>query len=157
MRRFCFAAALLFTAVAHGQTYSKLCAGCHGDDARGTQQGPGLAGNISVRRRSPQNLRSIIHNGVPAAGMPAFDLPDATVDELVAFIISLNSVAAESKVEGDRTAGREFFFDKGRCASCHMVNGEGSPIGPDLSNIARELTLDQLRESLLKPDARIAP
>ena len=38
-----------------------------------------------------------------------------------------------------------------------MVNGEGSPIGPYLSNIGRELTLDQLRESLLKPDARVAP
>ena len=89
--------------------------------------------------------------------MPGFNLPEAAVDELVAFIISLNAVAAESTVEGDRTAGREFFFGKGRCSSCHMVNGEGSPIGPDLSSIARELTLDQLRESLQNPDARIAP
>src|SRR5204862_133296 len=39
------------------QTYLKLCGGCHGDDARGTQQGPGLSGNPSVRGRSAQSLR----------------------------------------------------------------------------------------------------
>ena len=38
-----------------------------------------------------------------------------------------------------------------------MVYGEGSAIGPDLSNVAREMTVDQLREALLQPDARIAP
>src|SRR5580765_4446592 len=51
------------------QTYSKLCSGCHGDDARGTQQGPGLSGNPSVRRRSAQSLRNVIRNGIPTAGM----------------------------------------------------------------------------------------
>ena len=30
-------------------------------------------------------------------------------------------------------------------------------IGPDLSNVAREMTVDQIREALLQPDARIAP
>ena len=38
-----------------------------------------------------------------------------------------------------------------------MVYGEGSAIGPDLSNVAREMTVDQIREALLQPDARIAP
>ena len=38
-----------------------------------------------------------------------------------------------------------------------MVYGEGAPIGPDLSNVAREMTVDQIREALLQPDARIAP
>ena len=61
-------------------TYAKLCSGCHGVDARGTQQGPGLSGNPWVRRRSLQSLRNVIRNGVPAAGMPAFDLPAADID-----------------------------------------------------------------------------
>src|SRR4051812_34096140 len=69
------------------QTYARLCSGCHGDDARGTQQGPGLAGSASVRRRSVQSLRTVIRNGVPAAGMPAFDLPAATLDSLAAMIV----------------------------------------------------------------------
>lgn len=138
-------------------TYNKLCAGCHGTDARGTQQGPGLAGNLSVRRRSMQSLRNVIRRGIPAAGMPAFDLPDATVEALAAMVASLNASAADAKVPGDQAAGKEFFFGKGQCATCHMVYGQGSPIGPDLSSIAREMTVDQIREALLKPEARIAP
>jgi PQQ-dependent dehydrogenase (methanol/ethanol family) len=139
------------------QTYAKLCSGCHGADALGTQQGPGLAGNPWVRRRSLQSLRNVIRNGVPAAGMPPFDLPSATIDALAAMVVSLNAVAAESTVPGDRKAGSQFFFGKGQCASCHMISGEGAPVGPDLSNIAREMTVDQIREALLQPAARIAP
>ena len=139
------------------QTYVKLCGGCHGDDARGTQQGPGLAGNPGMRRRSSQNLRNVIRNGIPAAGMPGFDLPESTLDALAELVASLNAVAAETTVPGDRAAGKQFFFGKGQCASCHMVNGEGSPVGPDLSNLAREMTADQIRDALLQPDVRIAP
>ena len=139
------------------QTYTKLCSGCHGDDARGTQQGPGLAGNPSVRRRSVQSLKNVIANGVPGAGMPGFKLSEATLNALAGMVVSLNAVAAEQPVEGDRAAGREFFLGKGQCSSCHMVSGEGSATGPDLSNVARELTVDQIREALLRPSARIAP
>ena len=32
----------------------------------------------------------------------------------------------------------------------------GKPIGPDLSNVARELTVDQIRQALLQPSAEIA-
>ena len=139
------------------QTYAKLCAGCHGDDSRGTQQGPGLAGNSWVRRRSMQSLRNVIRNGIPAAGMPAFDLPAATIEALATLVASLNASAAETNVPGDRAAGKAFFFGKGGCGSCHMVYGEGAPLGPDLSNVAREMTVDEIREALLRPDARIAP
>src|SRR5437773_5667902 len=138
------------------QTYSKLCAGCHGDDARGTQQAPGLSGNPSVRGRSAQSLRNVIRNGIPAAGMPAFDLPADTLDALTTLIVSLNRVAAKSSVPGDVAAGKQFFFGKGQCASCHLVQGEGSPIGPDLSDIGLELMVDEIREALQNPDARIA-
>ena len=139
------------------QTYAKLCAGCHGADARGSQQGPGLAGNPGVRRRSPQNLRNVILKGIPAAGMPPFELPAPTIDALAALVASFNASAGDATVPGDRVAGKEFFFGQGQCASCHMVFGDGSPSGPDLSNVARDRTVDQLREALLKPGANITP
>ncbi len=138
------------------QTYSKLCAGCHGEDARGTQQGPGLAGNLRVRRRTPLSLRNVIMKGIPSAGMPAFDLPALTVDALAALVVALNASAADTKVAGDREAGRTFFFGQGKCGSCHMVSGAGTAIGPDLSNAARNLTVDQLREAMLEPNAQIS-
>ena len=76
------------------QTYSTRCGGCHGDDGRGTEQGPALAGSPSVRARSPQSLQNVIRNGIPAAGMPAFDLPAGAIDALATMITSWNAVAA---------------------------------------------------------------
>ena len=79
------------------------------------------------------------------------------LEGLVALVVSLNASAAGASVPGDRAAGSEFFFGKGQCASCHMVLGRGTPLGPDLSNVARELTVDQLRDALLTPESRIVP
>ncbi len=139
------------------QTYSTRCGGCHGDDGRGTEQGPALAGSPSVRARSPQSLLNVIRNGIPAAGMPAFDLPADTIEALVTMITSWNAVAAKASVPGDAAAGRRFFAGKGQCVSCHLAQGEGSAIGPDLSDIALTLSVDEIRDALLNPDARIAP
>ena len=41
--------------------------------------------------------------------------------------------------------------------SCHLAQGEGSAIGPILSDIALTLTVTEVRDALLHPDARIAP
>src|SRR5580698_2554870 len=139
------------------QMYAKLCSGCHGADAHGTQQGPGLSGNPSVRKRSIPKLRSLIRNGIPAAGMPSFDLPDDALDALATLVASLNSSASETAVPGDRAAGEKFFAGKGQCGSCHMVLGAGHPLGPDLSNVGSEMTVDQIREALLQPDTQITP
>jgi putative heme-binding domain-containing protein len=48
------------------------------------------------------------------------------------------------------------FFGAGRCSGCHMISGQGGHPGPDLSNIGAERTAPQLRESVMKPSARIA-
>lgn len=139
------------------QTYAKLCSGCHGNDARGSQQGPGLAGNLRLRRRSAASLRSLITRGVPKAGMPGFDLPAPLLDGLVAMVISLNASAADVNVPGDPEAGRALFFGAAKCSGCHMAGGNGTAIGPDLSTAGRELTAGQLQEALAAPSARIAP
>jgi PQQ-dependent dehydrogenase (methanol/ethanol family) len=89
--------------------------------------------------------------------MPAFDLPADTIDALATMITSWNAVAAHATVPGDAAAGRRFFAGKGECSSCHLAQGEGSAIGPDLSDIALTLTVDEIRDALLNPGARIAP
>src|SRR6202163_1918978 len=105
--------------------YAKLCAGCHGADAHGTQQGPGLSGNARLRRTRISRLRNLIRTGIPAAGMPPFDLPDEALDALATLVVSLNSSASEADVPGDRANGKKFFFGKGQCDSCHMISGIG--------------------------------
>src|SRR5262249_5506331 len=56
-----------------------------------------------------------------------------------------------------RTAGEQFFFGKGGCAGCHMVLGRGKAIGPDLSAVGREMTLDEIEEAVRQPSANIKP
>ncbi len=137
--------------------FAKLCAGCHGADALGTDRGPILAGSHSLREHSIQQLHDIIRKGVPTSGMPAFDLPARELDILAAFVHSLNLPVAKGTVSGDPTAGERYFFGPGRCASCHMVEGKGEPIGPDLSNAGNEMTIGEIREALLAPNSRITP
>ena len=55
--------------------YAQHCAGCHGSDAHGTAQGPNLEGNRRLRQQNTDQLRTLIQHGIPAGGMPAFDLP----------------------------------------------------------------------------------
>jgi hypothetical protein len=99
-------------------TDAKLCDGCHDADAHGVATGPGACGQPGCRRRSVQSLRNVILKGIPSAGMPAFSLPDTTVDALVELLKSLNAPAVDSSVSGDKAAGKEFFFGAGKCTSC---------------------------------------
>ncbi len=43
------------------------------------------------------------------------------------------------------------------CQRCHLVDGQGGEAGPDLSNIGAVRTREQLLESVIKPNASIAP
>jgi PQQ-dependent dehydrogenase (methanol/ethanol family) len=102
------AALLLFQAAAWGADGKKLfrerCAGCHGNDARGGGQGPGLAGNPRLSGRSVEQVRAIVERGVPASGMPAFDLPPDQLDALAAYVRSLNAGVTVGPPAGRRVA-----------------------------------------------------
>src|SRR5690242_15512928 len=60
--------------------FAERCGGCHGPDAKGTDQGPPLVARRRLRARSVAQIRKIIHTGIPGAGMPAFDLPVEQLD-----------------------------------------------------------------------------
>ena len=136
------------------QLYTQMCSVCHGADASGTDRGPALAGNRRLRTRPVSDIANTIKNGTGA--MPAFPLPDDQLSPLADYVHSLNATAFEAKPAGDIAAGERIFFGEGNCASCHSVAGRGGSNGPDLSNVARQLTLPELEESLTDPAARIA-
>ena len=141
-------------AITEGQNlFLASCSGCHGTHAEGGR-GPNLADGRIVRRTDDQHLFGAIHNGVPGANMPAFDLPDAQIWQLLAYIHSLSSPAAESHVPGDPEAGEATFFGKGGCSSCHMILGRGGMLGPDLSNIGMSRSWNQLTQALVDPKSR---
>jgi putative heme-binding domain-containing protein len=83
--------------------------------------------------------------------MPPFALDESEIRQLVAFIRSLRTRAAQLVVAGDRSLGEGIFFGKGRCSNCHMIRGKGGLVGPDLSNVGGDRTLTEIRQSILSP------
>jgi PQQ-dependent dehydrogenase (methanol/ethanol family) len=79
--------------------YAQHCAGCHGVDAHGTDKAPGLAENEVLRGRPAESLRDLIRKGIPASGMPAFDLSPQELDALVALIRSLNAPQTDARTQ----------------------------------------------------------
>ncbi|MEQ1750023.1 MAG: hypothetical protein ABL974_11405, partial [Prosthecobacter sp.] len=55
--------------------------------------------------------------------------------------------------------GREVFLSPklGGCASCHRMDGLGSPAGPNLSSISKSQAPDYALTSLLQPNANVSP
>ena len=62
--------------------------------------------------------------------------------------------AAALKLPGDPKAGQAVFMGKGGCIACHKAGSIGaSPVGPDLSQIARIQTPDYIMGKILNPAA----
>ncbi|WP_299470125.1 PVC-type heme-binding CxxCH protein [uncultured Gimesia sp.] len=59
-------------------------------------------------------------------------------------------------MKGDTLDGRVMFNTKGTCAKCHIVNGMGKEVGPNLSEIGKKLSREALFESILYPSAGIS-
>jgi PQQ-dependent dehydrogenase (methanol/ethanol family) len=74
------------------QIFTAQCAGCHGDNARGTAKAPGLAMNPRVAEQSADQLRAYLQHGNPGAGMPSFaSLPAAEMTKLASFLRHINN------------------------------------------------------------------
>jgi cytochrome c oxidase cbb3-type subunit III len=135
------------------QLYLGSCSACHGASGEGSQ-GPSLLSG-RVRRLSDRALFNTIKNGLPGTTMPNFDLPDAKIREITAFLKSLTAPAVLAPTSGDAARGELLFFGSSGCSGCHMIRGRGGYPGPDLSNIGADRTLHQLRESIVNPSARV--
>ena len=62
-------------------------------------------------------------------------------------------------IEGNPEIGEVLFHNpqgKVACGRCHMVNGKGTAVGPDLTNIGKKPP-QYLVESILNPSAQIVP
>lgn len=57
--------------------------------------------------------------------------------------------------DGDFSRGKQLFFTKAACATCHRVSGQGGMLGPNLSTIAEIRTGTDLLESVVYPSASI--
>jgi PQQ-dependent dehydrogenase (methanol/ethanol family) len=78
--------------MAFAQTpFASRCAPCHGTDARGAAQAPGLAANARIAAQTAEQIAAYLERGNPAAGMPAFnDLSAADRSALARYLLRLN-------------------------------------------------------------------
>jgi putative heme-binding domain-containing protein len=107
---------------------------------------------------SDSDLVAILRNGIAGAGMPAFAyLGNKGIDDVLAYLRTLQGKVAVVKVNGDAKAGRELFYGKAECAQCHMVKGEGGFMAPDLTDFASGMTAETIELAITKPDARLQP
>lgn len=130
------------------RTYESLCAGCHGQKGDGGR-GPAVNKGSFKRGNEDGKLFDVIKNGVSGTPMPSLGLSDDEVWQVVSYLRVLAGSVAE-KIPGDPVAGERVFFGAANCSSCHMVNGQGSRLAPDLSSIGN-LSVSELRKRVLKP------
>ncbi|HUQ90908.1 MAG TPA: c-type cytochrome [Bryobacteraceae bacterium] len=135
---------------AGARSYRSHCAECHGRKGEGGR-GPDLTRGEYRHGSSEAALFKTIDDGIPGTGMPGIYFEDVQIWQLVAFVRTLASPAAQQTVAGSRSHGEQLFFGKAGCAGCHMVQGRGGRSGPDLSFIGSARVPQHLRRSLLKP------
>jgi putative heme-binding domain-containing protein len=134
--------------------YASACAECHGEN------GNRIAG-IDLKRgqfRRPftdNELASLIMNGIPNTTMLPSDLDEEQIERLVVFLRDNARPREEPKLAGDAARGKALFEGKGECRDCHRIDGAGSRVGPDLSEIGRQRRAGDLMASLLDPKTEV--
>lgn len=136
--------------------YQAHCGRCHGMLGQGGE-GPSLARPTLPRAPDHESLVEVIRRGIPGTGMPgtrANLVSDLEVDLVAAYVRTLGQ-GAVVEVPGDAARGREVFAAAGDCYSCHVVDGRGTGIGPDLTGIGLRRGVDYLYASLRTPGSEL--
>jgi metallo-beta-lactamase class B len=135
------------------QLFNGMCVECHGAGGAGGDA-PSL--NRARLNHAPTDaaLINILTNGIPNTAMPRIRrFTDNEMQQLVAYVRSLGRIAPE-KVPGDGRKGAEVYRSLG-CAGCHIVNGAGGNLGPDLSDVGYMRSAGSLRQSIIDPGAAL--
>jgi cytochrome c oxidase cbb3-type subunit III len=136
--------------------FAARCASCHGLDGRGGERGPNIATTSKTQSLSDTELTRVISNGRPNSGMPAFRLAgEGEIRSLVAYLRILQGKRKAVPLAGDPQKGKELFFGKAECGSCHMAEGQGGFLGSDLSGYAKSLGAPEIRKSITDPASAI--
>ena len=148
-----------------------------GVGARAAKMKPGMTAKAYLLESLIQPQAFVVEGYPPI--MPAVDKPPIALNRsevwaLIAFLeaqggtvdVTLNDVPstvgaaagggggapAEVKIPGDPKAGEAVFAGKGTCIACHKAGKVGaSPVGPDLTQIAKIQTPDYIMKKILDP------
>ena len=138
------------------------CALCHGLGARGGGRGPDLTRALKKHIHSDGEMFQVISNGIPGTAMPAngtngqgVGMTDVEIWQIITYIRS-QEVKAPAKTIGSVARGKDLFYGDANCSLCHMVQGKGGRLGPDLSSVGGSRTREALVDSVRNPSRRLA-
>src|SRR3984893_12852319 len=138
------------------------CAFCHGLGARGGGRGPDLTRAQKKHGNSDTDLFRTINEGVPGTAMPQNGAMQQgvgmTEEEIWQVVSYIRSVQVKTPVEpmGNAAHGKEIFNGSAGCATCHMVQGKGGRLGPDLTATGSARSVAYIGESIRNPSRRLA-
>ncbi len=127
------------------------CSPCHGLNARGGGRGPDLTSGRWSHGSTDNKIFRTITQGVPGTEMPANAFEDSEIWAIVAYLRSL-APPKHAVLAGDPLKGKKAFFEAAGCSGCHMVNGVGGRLGPDLSRVGASRSVPYLIDSIRNPD-----
>src|SRR5437588_5384884 len=138
------------------------CALCHGLGARGGGRGPDLTRAVKKHTHSDAEMFQVISNGIPGTAMPAngtngqgVGMTDEEIWQIITYIRSVE-VKAPAKPVGNGTHGKELFYGDANCSLCHMVEGKGGRVGPELTSVGGSRTREAIVDSVRNPSRRLA-
>jgi putative heme-binding domain-containing protein len=132
--------------------FESQCSRCHGVGASGGV-GPALNRPVLRRAKTDDEIVQIILGGIPGTAMVSFwNLSDADARQVTGYIRSLGRRPPEV-IAGNPAHGERLYQSKGKCASCHILGGQGAGWAPDLTDAVVRLSVAQLRQALLDPGA----
>jgi len=138
------------------------CALCHGLGARGGGRGPDLTRAVKKHTHSDADMFQVISNGIPGTAMPAngtngqgVGMTDEEIWQIITYIRS-QEVRAPANPTGNAAHGKNLFYGDANCSLCHMVEGRGGRLGPDLTGVGGSRTHDALVDSVRNPSRRLA-
>jgi ubiquinol-cytochrome c reductase cytochrome c subunit len=144
-------AIMALTPVDGHATYLQQCAACHGVDLRGGPNAP------NIRGVGAADVDFWVGTGRMPAAVPWIEvghrgaqLPKATIDALVAYVVSVQPGGPAIPIvvtDGNATRGRTLFREN--CMHCHGATGSGAAIGDQQwAPALRNATITQVAEAI---------
>jgi cytochrome c oxidase cbb3-type subunit III len=137
------------------------CAFCHGLGARGGGRGPDLTRAQKRHGNSDEEIFHNVHDGIAGTAMPpataggiGVGMTDEEIWQVITYIRSVEKKAPADI--GNSARGKELFYGSATCGTCHMVNGKGGRLGPELTSTATSRSAEYFADSVRNPSKRLA-
>ncbi len=120
----------------------------------GSQELAKLAGESKVAPELKDVVAATLHGvqwpDIKELANKLYPLPPGKDSEVIPPLAEL------AKRQGDVANGRIVFNTTGTCNKCHIVNGIGREVGPNISEVGKKLSKQAMFESILYPSAGIS-